>query len=268
MLLAAADPTGDATLLWRAAQALGVGRDAAARRRRGAAAGDRLPGAVPAPARAVGRLRGRRRRRIAAPPTWRSPRRRTHGADPERRVWHLARRGDRTRRGGRRRARAVGGAVPRPAAGWRPRRRSSQRAVALTADPGRRAGRALAAAEANLLRRCVRRGARPAGRRPRRTRSTIFSGPGWSSSAGRSSRACDSGPRGAGRCCSAAGRLEPLDAPARPGHLPRRLVASLVAGRLAQPAAICSRSPERHDRLRRPATIRSSATCSSTVSRP
>ena len=30
MLLAAADPTGDATLLWRAAQTLGLGRDAAA----------------------------------------------------------------------------------------------------------------------------------------------------------------------------------------------------------------------------------------------
>ena len=30
MLLAAADPTGNATLLWRAAQILGVGRDAAA----------------------------------------------------------------------------------------------------------------------------------------------------------------------------------------------------------------------------------------------
>src|SRR4029077_21051754 len=30
MLLAAADPTGDATLLWRAAPTLGLGRDAAA----------------------------------------------------------------------------------------------------------------------------------------------------------------------------------------------------------------------------------------------
>jgi hypothetical protein len=30
MLLAAADPTGDATLLWRAAQTLGLGPDAAA----------------------------------------------------------------------------------------------------------------------------------------------------------------------------------------------------------------------------------------------
>ena len=68
MLLAAADPTGDATTFWRAAQTFGVGRDAAATRRNGAAARDRFPRAVSASAGEISLVRGRRARDVAAPP--------------------------------------------------------------------------------------------------------------------------------------------------------------------------------------------------------
>ena len=60
MLLAAADPTGDATLLWRAAQTLGLWpRCGGCAGRRRAAAEHRLPGQVPPSAGSVGGLCGR-----------------------------------------------------------------------------------------------------------------------------------------------------------------------------------------------------------------
>ena len=68
--------------------------------------------------------------------------------DPDRRAWHRAQAADRPGRGCGGRARAVG----RPRAGareaWRRLPRSSSGATALTAEPARRAERALAAAQA------------------------------------------------------------------------------------------------------------------------
>ena len=123
LLLAAADPTGDPVLVWRAAGRLGIGTQAARTGGGGGAGRVRRPGAVPASAGPLGGLpvgarRGTGRRctgpwprplirrltRIAGPGTGRRPR-----PGPMRRwppSW-------RTRPGGR-----------RPAAGW-PRRRPS-----------------------------------------------------------------------------------------------------------------------------------------------
>ena len=56
MLVAAADPVGDATLVWRAAQALGIETEAGGTGGDGAAAGDRGAGAVSPSTRTVSRL--------------------------------------------------------------------------------------------------------------------------------------------------------------------------------------------------------------------
>ena len=148
MLLAAADPTGDATLLWRAAPSLGLGRDAAA-----AADAEQL-------LQIGSQVRFRHPLVRSAAYTAGSPqdRRAAHltlaavtdtQTDPDRRVWHLA-------------AAATGpdeevataleqAAVKTQArAGLAAAAALLQRSVALTAEPGRRAGRALAAALANL----------------------------------------------------------------------------------------------------------------------
>jgi hypothetical protein len=148
MLLAAADPTGDATLLWRAAPTLGLGRDAAA-----AADADEL-------LQIGSHVRFRHPLVRSAAYTAGSPedRRAAHltlaeatdaQTDPERRVWHLA-------------AAATGPdeevAAALEQAAVRTQARAGlaaaaaflQRSVALTAEPARRAERALAAALANL----------------------------------------------------------------------------------------------------------------------
>ena len=148
MLLAAADPTGDATLLWRAAPMLGLGRDAAA-----AADAEQL-------LQIGSQVRFRHPLVRSAAYTAGSPEdcRAAHlklaaatdaQTDPERRVWHLA-------------AAATGpdedvataleeAAVKTQArAGLAAAAALLQRSLALTADPGRRADRALAAALANL----------------------------------------------------------------------------------------------------------------------
>jgi hypothetical protein len=148
MLLAAADPTGDATLLWRAAPMLGLGRDAAA-----AADAEQLM-------QIGSQVRFRHPLVRSAAYTAGSPEdcRAAHlklaaatdaQTDPERRVWHLA-------------AAATGpdedvaaaleeAAVKTQArAGLAAAAALLQRSVALTAEPGRRADRALAAALANL----------------------------------------------------------------------------------------------------------------------
>jgi DNA-binding CsgD family transcriptional regulator len=148
LLLAAADPTGDATLLWRATLALGIGRDAAA-----AAHSERLleigsqvrfrhplvRSAVYAAAAAEERSRAHAALAHATDPQ----------NDPERRVWHLA-------------AAATGydeslaSELERAAdqaqarAGLPAAAEFFQRSVALTAEPRRRADRALAAAQAHL----------------------------------------------------------------------------------------------------------------------
>jgi DNA-binding CsgD family transcriptional regulator len=148
MLLAAADPTGDATLLWRASRILGVGRLEAA-----PAASEQLleigsrvrfrHPLVRAAAYAAGSIQDRCAVHRALAEA-------TDGqADPERRVWHLAAastepdediaaRLERTADSAQARAGLAGAAA------------FLQRSVALTAVPGRRAGRALAAARANL----------------------------------------------------------------------------------------------------------------------
>ena len=152
-------------------------------------------------------------------------------ADPERRVWHLAAAAtgpdedvaaELDRAAGRVQARA----------GLAAAAAFLQRSVALTAEPGRRAGRALAAAEANLY-----AGAFDAAlgllaqaeadavddlQRARveqlRDRSIGPAAPGGEAPA---------------RLLHAAEKPRAARSSARPGHLPRRLVASLVAGPLA-----------------------------------
>ncbi|MCO1659698.1 AAA family ATPase [Pseudonocardia sp. S2-4] len=146
LVVAAAEPTGDAALLWRAAAHLGITREAAA------------------PAEAAGLLdvdtRVRFRHplvrsavyRAAAPPD----QRRAHGAlaavtdvqvDPDRRAWHRAQAvvgadeeaaAELERSAGRARARG----------GWAAAAAFLQHAAELTPDPARRAGRALEAAHA------------------------------------------------------------------------------------------------------------------------
>ena len=148
MLLSAADPTGDATLVWRAAHALGVTRDAAA-----PAEADQLlqisssvrfrHPLVRSAAYAAGAPEDRRATHAALAEATEA------GTDPERRVWHLA-------------AAAAGPdddiAAELETAATRAGARAGlaasaaflQRSVALTAEPGPRAGRALAAASASL----------------------------------------------------------------------------------------------------------------------
>src|SRR6266851_4797082 len=89
MLLAAADPTGDATLLWRAAQTLGLGREAAA-----AADAEQLlnigsqvrfrHSLVRSAAYVAGSPEDRRAAHLALAAATDAQ------TDPERRVWHLA----------------------------------------------------------------------------------------------------------------------------------------------------------------------------------
>ena len=148
MLLAAADPTGDATLLWRAAPTLSLGHDAAAAAdaqellQIGSQVRFRHP-LVRSAAYAAGSPEDRRVAHLTLAAATDAQ------ADPERRVWHLA-------------AAATGpdeevaaaleqAAVKTQArAGLAAAAAFLQRSVALTAEPGRRSDRALAAALANL----------------------------------------------------------------------------------------------------------------------
>ena len=148
MLLAAADPTGDATLLWRAAPTLSLGHDAAAAAdaqellQIGSQVRFRHP-LVRSAAYAAGSPEDRRVAHLTLAAATDAQ------ADPERRVWHLA-------------AAATGpdeevaaaleqAAVKTQArAGLAAAAAFLQRSVALTAERGRRADRALAAALANL----------------------------------------------------------------------------------------------------------------------
>jgi DNA-binding CsgD family transcriptional regulator len=148
LLLAAAEPVGDVTLLWRAAERLGIGPDAVA------------------PAEAAGLVEiGTRVRfrhsllRSAAYRTAPAPERReVHRAladatdprlDPDRRAWHRARAADRPDE-------AVAGELEQSADRAQVRGGLSaaaaflQRAAELTPDPARRVERALAAAQAKL----------------------------------------------------------------------------------------------------------------------
>jgi DNA-binding CsgD family transcriptional regulator len=148
MLLAAADPTGDATLLWRAAQALGLGRDAAAAADAeqlltiGSQVRFRHP-LVRSAAYVAGSPEDRRAAHLTLAAATDAQ------TDPERRVWHLA-------------AAATGpdedvaAALQQAAVKIQARAGPAaaaaflQRSVALTDEPGLRAERALATALANL----------------------------------------------------------------------------------------------------------------------
>src|SRR5712691_1928624 len=148
MLLAAADPTGDATLLWRAAPALGLGRDAAAAADEeqllqvGSQVRFRHP-LVRSAAYMAGSPKDRRAAHLTLAAATDAQ------TDPERRVWHLA-------------AAATGpdedvaAALEQVAvktqgrAGLAAAAALLQRSLVLTAEPARRADRALAAALANL----------------------------------------------------------------------------------------------------------------------
>jgi DNA-binding CsgD family transcriptional regulator len=148
MLLAAADPTGDATLLWRAAPTLGLGRDAAA-----AADADQLlqigsqvrfrHPLVRSAAYTAGSAEDRRAAHLTLAEATDAQ------ADPERRVWHLAAAANGPDE-------EVAAALEQAAARIQARAGLAaaaaflQRSLALTADPARRAERALAAALANL----------------------------------------------------------------------------------------------------------------------
>jgi DNA-binding CsgD family transcriptional regulator len=146
--LAAADPSGDAALVWRAARRLEIPFVAAE------------PAVEAGLVEFAGRVRFRHplvRSAVYRSASW-SGRRQLHGAlaevtdpraDPDRRAWHRAQAADGPdeevaaeleRSAGRAQAR---GGVAAAAA-------FLERAVALSADPARRTGRALAAAEAGL----------------------------------------------------------------------------------------------------------------------
>jgi DNA-binding CsgD family transcriptional regulator len=148
LLLAAADATGDATLLWRAARVLGLGHDAAEPAlaehllELGSGVRFRHP-LVRSAAYAAGTAEARRAAHRALAETI------DETSDPDRRVWHLAAAAvapdddvaDALELSAKR-AEARAGVAASAA--------FLQRSMALTSDPGRRADRALAAAHAHL----------------------------------------------------------------------------------------------------------------------
>jgi DNA-binding CsgD family transcriptional regulator len=148
MLLAAADPTGDATLLWRAAQTLGLGRDAAAAADAeelleiGSQVRFRHP-LVRSAAYVAGSPEDRRAAHLTLAGATDAKR------HPERRVWHLAAAATEPDED-------VAAALQQAAvkiqarAGLAAAAAFLQRSVTLSAEPGWRADRALAAALANL----------------------------------------------------------------------------------------------------------------------
>ena len=220
MLLAAADPTGDATLLWRAAQTLGLGPDAAA-----AADAEQLLNIgsqvrfrhplVRSAAYAAGSPEDRRAAHLTLAAATDAR------ADPERRVWHLA-------------AAATGpdedvaAALEQAAAKIKARAGLAasaaflHRSVTLTAEPRRHTERALAGRPREPARRRVRHRARPAGpsRSPRGRRSPA----GPRGAAPRTGRV-GLGQRTRGARAAAAGGQEPriTRCGARPRDLPLRL---------------------------------------------
>jgi DNA-binding CsgD family transcriptional regulator len=148
LLLAAADPTGDPTLLWRAAPTIGVDRHAATTGEVqqllavGSAVRFRHP-LMRSAAYAAGSPEDRRATHLALAAAT------DDRTDPDRRIWHLATAAtepDEDLATGLERSaeRAEARAGLAAAAAF------LERAVALTPEPGRRAERALAAAHANL----------------------------------------------------------------------------------------------------------------------
>jgi DNA-binding CsgD family transcriptional regulator len=147
LLLAAADPTGDAALLWRAAQALGVARSAAVEAESeqlltiSSQVRFRHP-LVRSAAYTAGTAEGRRSAHLALAEATDAH------VDPERRVWHQSAAAAGADEG-------IASALERTAhtvqarAGLAAAAAFLQRSVLLTAEPERRADRALAAAQAH-----------------------------------------------------------------------------------------------------------------------
>ena len=178
LLLAAVEPTGDSTLLWRAASRLGLGPDDAIPAEQtslitiGTEVRFRHPVVRSAIHRDSSEADLRESHRVLAEAT-------DAAGDPDRRAWHFARAAtepderiaDLLERSADR-AQARGGAAA--AASF------LQRAAELSPDPERRAPRALAAAAGKVRRRSARRGPRapcrrralPIGRSPDRARHT------------------------------------------------------------------------------------------------
>ena len=230
MLLAAADPTGDATLVWRAARALGVGRPEAAASEQLLEIGARVRFRHPL-VRSAAYAAGSPQDRCSA---HRALAEATDGrADPEHRVWHLAAAAtgpdedvasQLERTAGRAQARAgLAGAAA-----------FLQRSVDLTAAPERRAERALAAAHAHLQAGSfeaalglLAEAEAAAVDELQRARVEQLRG--------QVARVSDYGREAPVRLLRAAARLESLDLRlARDSYL-HALFASIVAGRLAQP---------------------------------
>jgi DNA-binding CsgD family transcriptional regulator len=148
LLVAAAEPLGDALLVWRAAERLGIGVSAAADPETDGllTIGERVTFRHPLVRSAVYRAASAQERRAVASALAEATDREV---DPDRRAWHLAAAApgpdeevasELERSAGR--AQARGGLAAAAA--------FLQRSVALTRDPARRADRALAAAQANL----------------------------------------------------------------------------------------------------------------------
>ena len=147
LLVAAAEPVGDPALLWRAAERLGIGADAAPPAEAAGLVEFGAPRAVPPSAGALGGLPGGVAGGPAGACTARWPRRPIPSVDPDRRAWHRAHAtpgpdedvaAELERSAGR--AQARGGLAAAAA--------FLERAAALTPDPARRGARALAAAQA------------------------------------------------------------------------------------------------------------------------
>ena len=147
LLLAAAEPVGDATLLWRAADRLGIGTGALAPAEERSCWRSASTRAVPPSAGALGGLPGGVARRAAACARGAGGGERRRTLDADRRAWHraLAANGpdedvaaELEHSAGR--AQTRGGLAAAAA--------FLERAAGLTADPAHRARRALAAAQA------------------------------------------------------------------------------------------------------------------------
>jgi DNA-binding CsgD family transcriptional regulator len=232
MLLAAADPTGDSTVFWRAAQVFDVGRDAAAIAEMeqlleiGSRVRFRHP-LVRSASYAAATAEDRRAAHLALADAA------DEASDPERRVWHRA-----AAATGRDEAVAVEleatAGTARARAGLAAAAAFLQRAVELTAEPTKLASRALAAAEASIqagafdsARSLLAQAGGAAIDDLQRARVEQFKGQiEWASNPGRTAPVL---------LLRAARRLEALDVQrARDTYL-EAWIASLVAGRLADP---------------------------------
>ena len=227
MLLAAADPVGDATLLWRAARTLGIDRGAAevAIREQLLEIGGRVRFRHPLVRTAV----------YSASPS--ADRQIVHGAlaaatdahtDPDRRAWHRAHATSAPDE-------AVAGELIHCAGGAQRRGGIAaaaaflERAVAFTPDPEERASARTRCRAGEISDRRLRGRGSHCSLAPRPDRSTSSVRRRRSACARRSPSTCDAAGTLRGCCCAAAQRLEPLDAElARETHL-EALVAAVYA---------------------------------------